>query len=71
VNRGIIEAREEGLVTSASLMVRWPAAVAAAAYARGHPDLGLGLHLDLGEWAHGKGPGRRCTRWSPRTTLRR
>jgi predicted glycoside hydrolase/deacetylase ChbG (UPF0249 family) len=34
VNRGVIEAFENGIVTSASLMVRWPAAVEAAAYAR-------------------------------------
>ena len=34
VNRGIIEAHERGVVTSASLMVRWPAARKAAAYAR-------------------------------------
>jgi chitin disaccharide deacetylase len=51
VNRGIIEAHERGVVTSASLMVRWPAAAEAAAYARAHPALGIGLHLDLGEWA--------------------
>jgi predicted glycoside hydrolase/deacetylase ChbG (UPF0249 family) len=51
VNRGIIAAHEEGIVTSASLMVRWPAASEAAAYARDHPGLGLGLHVDLGEWA--------------------
>lgn len=51
VNRGVIAAHERGIVTSASLMVRWPAAVEAAAYARAHPALGLGLHLDLGEWA--------------------
>jgi predicted glycoside hydrolase/deacetylase ChbG (UPF0249 family) len=50
VNRGIIEASERGIVTSASLMVRWPAAPEAAAYARAHPALSLGLHLDLGEW---------------------
>ena len=51
VNRGIIEAHEQGIVTSASLMVRWPNAPEAAAYAREHSDLSLGLHLDLGEWA--------------------
>jgi predicted glycoside hydrolase/deacetylase ChbG (UPF0249 family) len=51
VNRGVIEAHERGIVTSASLMVRWPAAAEAATYARTHPALGLGLHVDLGEWA--------------------
>ena len=51
VNRGIIEAHEHGVVTSASLMVRWPAADEAAAYGREHRALSLGLHLDLGEWA--------------------
>jgi predicted glycoside hydrolase/deacetylase ChbG (UPF0249 family) len=50
VNRGVIEAHEHGIVTSASLMVRWPAAVGAAAYARAHPDLSVGLHLDFAEW---------------------
>ena len=50
VNRGIIEAHEHGIVTSASLMVRWPAAAEAAAYAREHPSLSLGLHFDFGEW---------------------
>lgn len=52
VNRGIVEAHERGIVTSASLMVRWPAAEAAATYARTQPALGVGLHVDLGEWAH-------------------
>lgn len=51
VNRGIIEAHEHGIVTSASLMVRWAAAVDAAAYSRKHPELSLGLHFDFGEWA--------------------
>jgi predicted glycoside hydrolase/deacetylase ChbG (UPF0249 family) len=31
-------------------MVRWPAAAEAADYARARPALGLGLHVDLGEW---------------------
>jgi predicted glycoside hydrolase/deacetylase ChbG (UPF0249 family) len=52
VNRGVIEAHEQGIVTSASLMVRWPAAAAAAAYGRDHPHLSLGLHFDLSEWAY-------------------
>jgi predicted glycoside hydrolase/deacetylase ChbG (UPF0249 family) len=51
VNRGIIAAHERGIVTSASLMVRWQAAAEAAAYGRAHPGLSLGLHLDFGEWA--------------------
>jgi predicted glycoside hydrolase/deacetylase ChbG (UPF0249 family) len=50
VNRGIIEAHEYGIVTSASLMTRWLAAGEAALYAREHPELSVGLHLDLGEW---------------------
>jgi predicted glycoside hydrolase/deacetylase ChbG (UPF0249 family) len=49
VNQGIVTAHEQGIVTSASLMVRWPAAVAAAAFGRDHPAFSLGLHLDLGE----------------------
>jgi predicted glycoside hydrolase/deacetylase ChbG (UPF0249 family) len=52
VNRGIIHAHDHGIVTSASLMVRWPAAVEAAEYARNRPGLSLGLHLDFGEWAY-------------------
>ena len=51
VNRGIITAHERGIVTSASLMVRWPASSEAAAYAQEHPRLSVGLHVDLGEWA--------------------
>jgi predicted glycoside hydrolase/deacetylase ChbG (UPF0249 family) len=50
VNQGVIGAHEHGIVTSASLMVRWPAATAAAEYARARPELSVGLHLDLGEW---------------------
>lgn len=50
VNRGIIECVELGLLTSASLMVRWPAAAEAAAYAKRNSAFSVGLHLDLGEW---------------------
>src|SRR6266542_5485700 len=59
INRGVIETYERGIVTSASLMVRWPAAEAAAAYSRAHPDLSLGLHVDLRELAYRDG------RWEP------
>jgi chitin disaccharide deacetylase len=55
VNRGIIEAYERGIVTSASLMTRWVAAGEAALYAKEHPTLSVGLHLDLGEWAYRAG----------------
>jgi predicted glycoside hydrolase/deacetylase ChbG (UPF0249 family) len=50
VNRGIFEAHERGIVTSASLMVRWGAVREGAAYAKAHPRLGVGLHLDFAEW---------------------
>lgn len=52
INRGVIEAHEKGIVTSASLMVRWPAAAEAVDYVAAHPELSLGLHLDLAEWAY-------------------
>jgi predicted glycoside hydrolase/deacetylase ChbG (UPF0249 family) len=55
VNQGVIQAYEQGILTSTSLMVRWPAAAEAAEYARHHPQLGVGLHLDFGEWAYRDG----------------
>jgi chitin disaccharide deacetylase len=58
VNRGIFEAHERGIVTSTSLMVHRPAAEAAAAEARARPALGLGLHVDLGEWLYADGTWR-------------
>ena len=54
-NRGIVRAHEHGVVTSVSLMVRQPAAAAAAAYARRNARLSVGLHLDVGEWAYRDG----------------
>src|SRR5262245_10121502 len=63
INRGIIQGFEQGIVTSASLMVRWPAAAAAAAYAGAHSGLSVGLHLDLGEWACRDG------KWAPVYTV--
>lgn len=50
VNRGVVEAVDAGVVTSASLMVRWPAAEPAARLARDRRGLSLGLHVDLAEW---------------------
>ena len=55
VNFGIIEAHRRGIVTSASLMVRWEAAVEAVTLSREWPRLGLGLHMDLGEWTYRDG----------------
>jgi chitin disaccharide deacetylase len=54
VNDGVIRAHEEGIVTSATMMVRWPAAEQAAAYAR-RSSLSVGLHLDVGEWEYRDG----------------
>ena len=59
VNAGVARAHEQGILTSASLMVRRPAGAAAAAYARATPSLDLGLHVDLGEWARHEGA------WTP------
>jgi predicted glycoside hydrolase/deacetylase ChbG (UPF0249 family) len=59
VNEGVIAAHEEGIVTAASLMVRPPGARDAAGYARGHPSLDVGLHVDLGEWTLRQGT------WAP------
>jgi predicted glycoside hydrolase/deacetylase ChbG (UPF0249 family)/glycosyltransferase involved in cell wall biosynthesis len=50
INRGIIEAHRQGIVTSASVMVRRPGAAEAAALSREHPGLSVGLQLDLCEW---------------------
>ena len=52
VNRGIVEAHERGIVTSASLMVRGDAIEEATRYARRRPELAVGLHVDLGEWVY-------------------
>ena len=63
VNRGIIDAHVHGILTSASLMVRFPAAEEAAALAQRHPRLSIGLHLDLGEWIY------RDQEWVPLYTV--
>lgn len=55
INAGILRAHAEGIVTTASLMVRAPAAEQAVAAALAHPRLALGLHLDLGEWNRREG----------------
>ncbi|MDX2000691.1 MAG: carbohydrate deacetylase [Thermoanaerobaculia bacterium] len=47
VNRGIFAAHERGIVTSATLMVGFPAAVSAARELADFPRLGVGLHVTL------------------------
>jgi chitin disaccharide deacetylase len=59
-NRGIMEAHENGIVTSASLMVCFGASSAeAATYARRRQELSVGLHVDFGEATFRDG------RWQP------
>jgi predicted glycoside hydrolase/deacetylase ChbG (UPF0249 family) len=60
VNDGIAQAHRRGIVTSASLMVRGSAARQASDLGRDCPRLGIGLHLDLGEWEY------RDAQWRPR-----
>ena len=63
VNRGVLEAHEDGIVTSASLMVERPAAVDAAERARERPRLGVGLHVEIRRWRTAWVP-RRGSAWS-------
>jgi predicted glycoside hydrolase/deacetylase ChbG (UPF0249 family) len=51
ITTGVMQAHDGGILTSASLMVLWPSARAAVQAAKERPRLGLGLHVDLGEWA--------------------
>ena len=62
-NAGIVRSHERGIVTSASLMVRAPAAREAASYACRRRGLAVGLHVDLGEWRHEGGT------WKPVYTV--
>jgi hypothetical protein len=47
INRGVFLAHERGIVTSATLMVGFPAAERAAAELARNPRLGVGLHVTL------------------------
>ncbi|MDH3732266.1 MAG: ChbG/HpnK family deacetylase [Gemmatimonadota bacterium] len=60
VNAGIRRSFLDGVVTSASLMVRQPSAGSAAAISAEHPGLSVGLHIDLGEWVYRGGE------WTPK-----
>jgi predicted glycoside hydrolase/deacetylase ChbG (UPF0249 family) len=55
VNRGIARAHDEGVVTSASAMVRRDAIEEAVEVARARPRLSVGLHVDLSEWVYRDG----------------
>jgi len=58
VNAGIIEGHVNGIVTSTSLMTDRDAFDEAVDLARRHPNLGIGLHLDLDKFfkvQHGTG----------------
>ena len=53
IDRGIFEAHDRGIVTSASLLVDGPHAADAVRLAKQRPDLGLGIHVafdDRGRW---------------------
>jgi len=47
INAGVRAAHERGVVTSATLMVAYPAAQEVAALASACPELGIGLHVAL------------------------
>lgn len=47
VNRGVLEAHTRGIVTSATLMVNYPAAAEAATLTKDHAALGVGLHVQF------------------------
>lgn len=47
INAGILEAHRRGLVTSATLMVNYPAAAEVRALSEAHPGLGIGLHVQM------------------------
>src|SRR5580700_2135827 len=47
INRAVLRAHREGILTSASLMVNEPSAGPAIQMARENPKLGVGLHLAL------------------------
>lgn len=47
INEGIFQAHRQGVVTSATLMVNYPASSSAAADLAHHPELGIGLHVAL------------------------
>ena len=71
VNRGIAEAHEHGIVTSASLMVRGASAPAAAAYADAHRGSAWVCTSTSVSGAGTAAPGAPRTSWSRTTTTPR
>jgi predicted glycoside hydrolase/deacetylase ChbG (UPF0249 family) len=63
INEGLMYAHQQGVVTSASLMVRQPGAQQAATYARSNPGLSVGIHLDLAEWVYADESWQLLYRW--------
>ena len=55
INRGIVRAHTEGIVTSTSLMVRAAHAREAVELSRPLTELDVGLHLELTDWAYRDG----------------
>ena len=55
VDAGILEAHRDGIVTSASVMVRRPSAADGAKRAVAATSLSLGLHIDFSEWDYRDG----------------
>ena len=47
VNHGILKAMEDGIVTSTSIMANMPGFAHAAALYHEHPDMAVGVHLNL------------------------
>ena len=47
VNRGIVEAHRDGILTSASLMINMPGAEEAAEMSAANPGLSVGLHVNF------------------------
>jgi len=66
INRGIVEAHRQGILTSASLIVNMPWSEEAASSSRTLPRLSIGLHVRLTDEQHapmiGLGDAGRC--WS-------
>jgi predicted glycoside hydrolase/deacetylase ChbG (UPF0249 family) len=47
INRGVLQAHRDGILTTASLLVNRPASEEAADLGRACPALSLGLHVEL------------------------